>query len=128
MPFVRISVDSSTTPKQREAVAQAVYEAMRATIGIPEGDKFILVTPRGEAELFVDPDFMGVKRTNKYILVRILLKVGRTPEQKQALYARIAEGVHQAAGVASDDVMVILTENANPDWSFGKGLAQFLTK
>lgn len=126
MPLVRISVAQSTSPAQREAIADAVYLAMRQTIGIPEGDRFILVTPHGHAEMFIDPAFMSMARTERFTLVHIFLSQGRTVEQKQALYAQIAARLHEAAGIHGDDVMTVLTENTYVDWSFGKGVAQFV--
>ena len=126
MPFVRISVYQSTPPSDRKAIADAVYEAMRETIGIPEGDKFIVVTAHPAEELHIDPAFMGMNRTERFILTQIFLSQGRTVEQKQALYKRIAERLHNATGVSTDNVMTVLTENTFTDWSFGKGEAQFV--
>jgi 4-oxalocrotonate tautomerase len=126
MPFVRISVYQSTPPSDRKAIADAIYEAMRETIGIPEGDKFILVTTHPAEELHIDPTFMGMNRTERFILVQIFLSQGRTVEQKQALYKRIAERLHSATGVSTEDVMIVLAENTYTDWSFGKGEAQFV--
>jgi 4-oxalocrotonate tautomerase len=126
MPLVRISVYSSTTAKQRAAIAKAVYEAMGETIDIPEGDRFIVITSHDEQELFIDPHYMNVQRTDAYVLVQIFLSRGRSIEKKQALYARIAELLHQEAQVPAGDVMVVLTENNVEDWSFGNGEAQYL--
>lgn len=128
MPMVRISVSSTTTAAQRRQIADAVYEAMRATIDTPEGDRFILVTPRGEDELFVDAHFMGMHRTAEFMLVQIFLARGRSAEKKQALFARIATDLHTAIGIATDDVMIVLNENDGVDWSFGKGEAPFATQ
>jgi 4-oxalocrotonate tautomerase len=126
MPLVRISIYESTSSNQRKAIADAVYEAMRQTIGIPEGDRFIVVSSHSEDELFVDPGFMGMKRTDRFVLVQILLGKGRTIEQKQALFAAIASSLHEANGVDGDNVMTVLSENSHVDWSFGKGQAQFI--
>ena len=126
MPLVRISVRRSTPPAERKAIADAVYEAMRETIGIPEGDRFIVLTAHEPDELFVDPAFMGMHRSERHILVHITLSQGRTVEQKQALYASVATLLHAAVGVSTDDVMTVLTENTYADWSFGKGEAQFV--
>lgn len=126
MPLVHVSVDQSVTREEREAIAQAIYEAMRATIGIPEGDKFILVSPHGPQEIFADPAFMGMRRTSRFIIVQIFLSKGRTVEQKQALYRQVADRLHRAAGVSTDDVMTVLTENTYVDWSFGRGEAQYV--
>jgi 4-oxalocrotonate tautomerase len=126
MPLVRISIYESTSSNQRKAIADGVYEAMRQTIGIPEGDRFIVVSSHSEDELFVDPGFMGMKRTDRFVLVQILLGKGRTIEQKQALFAAIASSLHEANGVDGDNVMTVLSENSHVDWSFGKGQAQFI--
>lgn len=126
MPLVRISVYQSTPAHQRKIIADAVYEAMRETIGIPPGDRFVVVATHGEDELFVDPGFMGMNRSQRFVLVHIFLSQGRTVEQKQALYAAIAARLHQEIGIDGDDVMTVLTENSFVDWSFGKGQAQFV--
>ena len=126
MPFVRISVYAETPTDIRKAIADSVYEAMRETIGIPEGDRFIVVTPHGPNELFIDPHFQGGNRDQRFVLVHITLSHGRTVQQKQALYASIAQRIGQTAGVPADNVMTVLTENTFEDWSFSHGLAQFV--
>ena len=127
MPMVRISfVAARYTPDELSAIADAVYQAMRETIGIPEGDKFILLSGHNDDALYFDPHFQGMTRTDSFVLVHITLSKGRTVEQKQALYARIAERLHEAAKVPPDDVMIALTENSFEDWSFGKGQAQYV--
>ena len=126
MPLVRISVDASGPAETRKTIASEVYESMRETISIPEGDRFILVASHSADEWFIDPNFPGMNRSEKYVLIHITLSRGRTVEQKQALYARIAERLHKAADIPSDDVMIVLSENNFEDWSFGKGQAQYV--
>jgi phenylpyruvate tautomerase PptA (4-oxalocrotonate tautomerase family) len=69
---------------------------------------------------------MGMNRSERFILIQIFLSQGRTLEQKQALYRRIAERIQDSIGVSTDDVMTVLTENTYVDWSFGKGEAQYV--
>jgi phenylpyruvate tautomerase PptA (4-oxalocrotonate tautomerase family) len=126
MPLVRVSVYNSTPPATRKAIASAIYEAMRGTIGIPEGDRFIVLTAHDPAELFIDPNYMDANRTEQYVLVQIFLSRGRTVEKKQALYARVAQRLHEEAGIPIDDVMIVLNENSFEDWSFCKGEAQYV--
>jgi 4-oxalocrotonate tautomerase len=126
MPLVRIFVYSSTTCEQQTAISSAVYEAMREAIGIPEGDRFIVLTEHEKEELLIDPRYMGVRRSERYVLVQIFLSRGRTVEQKQALYARIAERLNKSAQVPAGDVMIVLNENSLEDWSFGNGEAQYV--
>lgn len=126
MPLVRISVYRSASDDDIKAIADSVYEAMRETIGIPEGDRFIVATRSATEELFIDPRFMGVERSERFILVHIFLGQGRSVEQKQALFRSVASRLHHALRVSTDDVMTVLTENSYVDWSFGRGEAQFV--
>lgn len=126
MPLVRISVHAQVDAAKRRILADCAYDAMRASIGIPEGDRFVVVTAHGADELFIAPGFMGMQRTEGYTLVHITLRRGRAPELKQALYAELAKLLEERAGIAPDDVMIVLSENESADWSFGRGEAQFL--
>jgi 4-oxalocrotonate tautomerase len=126
MPRVRISVYRWTPETEYKAIADAVYEAMREAIGVPAGDRFITVTSHEPHEMFADPDYLGIHRSERFILVEITLAAGRTVEKKQALYKRIAERLHEATGVGVADVMTVLTENSFADWSFGNGEAQYV--
>lgn len=126
MPLVRISVHQTVPDESLKTIADAVYEAMRETIGIPEGDRFMVATPHIPEELFIDPHFMGMNRTEQFILVHIFLSQGRSVEQKQALFKSIAVKLQQALDISTDDVMTVLTENTYVDWSFGKGEAQYV--
>jgi 4-oxalocrotonate tautomerase len=59
-------------------------------------------------------------------MVQITFNEGRTTAQKQALYKAIAEGIHVAAGVPLDDVIINLVEVKRENWSFGAGVAQYV--
>jgi phenylpyruvate tautomerase PptA (4-oxalocrotonate tautomerase family) len=126
MPLVRISVFDQLAAERRKQVPRAVYDAMRAAIGIPEGDLFVLLTAHPEDELVVDPAFMGMRRTRDFVLVHITLRRGRATELKQKLYREITSLLAQRAGIQPDDVMIVLAENDSSDWSFGQGVAQYV--
>jgi phenylpyruvate tautomerase PptA (4-oxalocrotonate tautomerase family) len=116
----------ATLPAQRAQIANEVYEAMRETIGVPDNDRFIVVSAHGADELFIDPGYMGMQRTEQFVLVQIFLRKGRTVEKKQALYVQVADRLQRVVGIPTDDVMIALTENSHVDWSFGKGEAQYV--
>jgi phenylpyruvate tautomerase PptA (4-oxalocrotonate tautomerase family) len=126
MPLVRISVGEAVKREKRRLLADAVYDAMRATIGIPEGDKFVVLTAHAEDELIADPHFMGMHRTNGFVVVQITLRRGRSTEKKQALYRELVKLFEERAGIAPDNVMIVLSENGLDDWSFGRGEAQYV--
>jgi 4-oxalocrotonate tautomerase len=126
MPLVRISVYDSMPIPTKRAVADAVYTAMRNSLGIPDGDRFIVLSAHSHDELFVDPTFMTVNRTGNFVLVHATLRRGRSAEIKQAFYQETAHLLHLHASIDPQDVMIVLTENDSADWSFGRGEAQFL--
>ena len=126
MPLVRISVYDFMPAATKRLVADAVYDAMRATLGIPEGDRFIILSAHAPNELFVDLKFMGMQRTNNFVLVHATIRRGRTTEIKQAFYAEVARLLNERAAIEPDNVMIVLSENDSADWSFGRGEAQYI--
>jgi 4-oxalocrotonate tautomerase len=126
MPLVRISLQAGKPDSYRAAIGNQVYEAMRETLGIPDGDRFQIITEHRAEQLIADPNFMGMKRSANFVLIQIFLSRGRTTEAKQALYQRIAARLHTSPGIPTDDVMVVLTEVGLDDWSFGRGEAQYV--
>src|SRR6267154_4269273 len=90
MPFVRISLKSSRSQKERHGIADCVHRAMVKAIGIPEGDRFQIITEH-QADLVYDPAYLDIQRTDGIVIIQITLASGRTVEQKKALFRTIAE-------------------------------------
>ena len=126
MPLVRISVYDFMPAATKRLVADAVYDAMRATLGIPEGDRFIILSAHAPNELFVDLNFMGMQRTNNFVLVHATIRRGRSTEIKQAFYKETTRLLHERASIEPDNVMIVISENDLADWSFGRGEAQYV--
>ena len=55
-----------------------------------------------------------------------IFQQGRSADQKQAAYARLAERLAAEDLVRPEDLIVSVTANERADWSFGLGRAQFL--
>ena len=126
MPLVRISLQSGKPGFYKAAVSESVYEAMRETLPIPDGDRFQVITEHDGTTLIADPTFMGMQRSADFVLIQIFLSRGRTTEVKQALYRRIVKRLADSPGIRPDDVFVALTETGLEDWSFGRGEAQYV--
>ncbi|BCJ34156.1 hypothetical protein Athai_16590 [Actinocatenispora thailandica] len=124
MPLVRISAPTTGSADTRRAIADGVHRALVDAIGIPDGDRFQLVTSYRPDEGIFDPHYLGIARRH-VVAVEITLVRGRSDEQKRALYRRITEEL-VGVGVRSQDVLVTLTENDRADWSVGDGQAQLL--
>jgi phenylpyruvate tautomerase PptA (4-oxalocrotonate tautomerase family) len=126
VPIVRIDLSVRRPPDQRRAISDGVHRAFVDAIGIPEGDRFHLLTVHDSAELIADPDFLGVRRED-VIYLQITLVRGRSDELKQHLYRRIVAELAQIESVRADDVCIVLTENGPADYSWGAGEAQLLS-
>jgi 4-oxalocrotonate tautomerase len=125
MPLVRISLMKTTTERAQQ-IGRCVYDAMRETIGIPEGDNFQLFKHCEPGEFVYDPTFPGMERTDQCMLIEIVLGRGRETAVKQALFARITELLEARCHVRPDDVMIMLHGLGLDDMSFGKGRAQLV--
>lgn len=126
MPLVRISMKTGRTAAQKRLIADAIYDAMRGTLNVPENDRFQIVTEHSGDDLIYDRHYLNIERSDGTIFIHVFLRKGRTVEMKQAFYRRTAE-LLQNAGVRPEDVFIVLSENDLPDWSFGNGIAQYVS-
>ena len=126
MPLVRIELRRGKSAEYRRAIADGIYEAMRETIQVPERDRFEVISEHDAENFVYDRQYLGIERSDDFVLVQIALRRGRSTEAKQALYRRISERLLEAPGIRPQDVFVTLIENGLDDWSFGDGLAQYV--
>ncbi|MEV7382505.1 tautomerase family protein [Streptomyces lydicus] len=127
MPFVRIDA-LGTDSARLDALGRAVHDALVETIGFPPDDRFqVLVGHDGARSTLRYDNYFGIQRDDGLVFVAITMRSGRTPEQKKALYRRIAELAQEYAGTEPRNVFVTVTENESADWSLGNGGAQYLT-
>src|SRR5262249_44722676 len=113
------------TPAEIEAISNSVHRAMVEILGVPERDRFQVITEHPPGQLIYNPSYLGVERTDGIVLIQILLSAGRTPEIKQSFFARTAELLAREAAMRPEDVTIALVENTRVDWSFGNGVAQY---
>jgi phenylpyruvate tautomerase PptA (4-oxalocrotonate tautomerase family) len=128
MPFVRISVSPGFDQAQVREISDGVHEAMVATIDVPAADRFQVVTKHAPDEMIWDRNFLDVNRSDRAVFVHITLSAGRDDDKKRALYRAIAQNLSTRAGVRAEDVLIVLSENVRPNWSFGNGIAQYAIK
>ena len=119
MPFVRIFLRAETSPEYRKALGDGVHRALVETIAIPASD-------HAPSDLIYDPGYLGVQRSDRFVLVQIILSNGRKPQQKRKLFKRIAEILAESPGLPPQDLMTVLVEVAWENWSFGNGEAQYM--
>ena len=124
MPIIHVSMRAGKPAAYRQAIFDGLYRAMRETLNVPEDDQFMTLSEH-EAANFRTRAAYGVARSQDVVYIRITVFNTRTPEQKKALFKRIAELLGENPGIRPEDVFVNITPSAKENWSVGNGIAQF---
>lgn len=125
MPLVRLDIPQEWSDDRARGLADAVQVALIEAIGIPPGDRFQIIHRHRAVDFIRDPHHPNLDRGPDAVIVSITFRAGRSEAMKRALYRAIAVEANARAALRADDVMVVLTENGSPDWSFGGGVAQY---
>jgi phenylpyruvate tautomerase PptA (4-oxalocrotonate tautomerase family) len=123
---VRIDLLKGTLPEYRKAIGDGVHQAMVEALAIPPDDKFQVITEYAPGALVYDPQYLGIKRSERVVFVQITLSAGRKPMQKRKLYKRMAEILQASPGLQPADLVINLVEVVWENWSFGNGEAQYM--
>jgi len=126
MPLVRIDLRKGKDAAYRKEIGRVVYDAL-LSVGVPRNDRFQVVAEHDAENFLFDPEYLGIRRSDDLVIIQITWSEGRSTQQKQALYKAIADGLHEAVGLRREDVFVNLVEVKKENWSFGDGVAQYVT-
>ncbi len=125
MPFTQISLKKGKSAEFRSALMEEIYLAMRESIGIPEDDRFAIISELEPGNFNNSGNYAGIHRSDDVVFIQITLNAGRSVELKKALYSEIAKRLSINPGVRSEDIVISLIEVAKEDWSLGNGEAQY---
>lgn len=125
MPLVRIDLLEGKTPEYRTQAGQIVYEAMMEFLAVPKDDHFQVIAEHAKEGLHIDPNYLGIHRSDDCIVVQITLNTGRSVEMKQRFYKAVADRLHDTLNLRREDVFINLVEVSKENWSFGNGEAQY---
>ncbi len=124
MPFVQISLIEGNPPGHIKNISDSIHQALVEEFNIPEADKFQVIN-EVKPHQFVFPDnFLDIAHTHNLIYVHITAKEGRTVDIKKRLYARAVALIEESTDLSADDVIIVLSDTAAENWSFGQGKAQ----
>jgi 4-oxalocrotonate tautomerase len=124
MPVTRIAIRDGKASEYKQALMDEIYEAMRETVAIKDGDRFMAITEHG-ADAFAYGPFLGIDRSDDLVQIQVFWAPGKSTEDKLAMYRRIVERLGANPGVRREDVLISVTETAAENWSFGLAETQF---
>jgi hypothetical protein len=99
---------------------------MLAAFKVPERDRYQIVHEHPAAEMRIEDTGLDIPRTDRIVMVQVTTRP-RGRIEKQNFYELLCQELLQRCGVKASDVFVSIAQNADEDWSFGYGRAQFIT-
>ena len=126
MPLARVSLRRGKPAAHRKAILEGIYQALRETFDVPEGDRFMILTEHDEDDFVYDANYLGIRRSDDLVIIQITVSNTRPTAQKQKLYRRIVERLTENPGLRAEDVFINLVEVLPENWSFGHGEAQYV--
>ena len=126
MPILKIDVIGGRSAAELNELLDAIHGAVLAAFKVPEHDRYQIVHEHPAAEMRIEDTGLGIPRSGGIVMVQVTTRP-RTRLEKQNFYELLCQELLRRCGVKASDVVVAITQNADEDWSFGYGRAQFIT-
>ncbi len=126
MPLLRFDLVEGRSPSELQTLLDAAHEAMLEAFQVPPGDRYQIVHEHPAAHMIVEDTGLGIPRTDRRVMLQVTTRP-RSEAMKVAFYRLLCERLRERCGITPSDVVVSMIGNADDDWSFGHGRAQFLT-
>lgn len=112
MPLVQIEVLKGRSSSEKNALFEAIHEALVEALRIPDDDRVQRLIEHESEDFDV--------ASAKFTIVRITMFPGRSLSAKHDLFQRIAEKLEQL-GIAANDLNVVLEEPPLDNWGIRGG-------
>ena len=117
MPQTKIYGNADFIQQNRESLSATIHSCVVDALNYPPEKKFQRFFPL-QTEDFEYPS----DRSEKYIIIEILLFAGRTVEAKKNLYRLLFERLKEKLDIAPLDIEIILIETPRHNWGI-RGMA-----
>jgi phenylpyruvate tautomerase PptA (4-oxalocrotonate tautomerase family) len=126
MPLIKFDILEGRTEAQITSMLDAAHRAVVDSFQVPEGDRYQVINEHCPSHLIVEDTGLGIARTSNMVILTVISRP-RSKESKQIFYKELTRLLHERCEIAPSDVVVSFIINSDEDWSFGYGVAQFLT-
>jgi phenylpyruvate tautomerase PptA (4-oxalocrotonate tautomerase family) len=126
MPLTMIDVIRGRSDSEVQTLMDSIHAAMVEAFEVPDTDRYQILTQHEPHEMIARDTGLGMERTRDLVMVQFVSRQ-RAEKAKQQLYRLLAANLQADCGIDPEDLIVTITENGAADWSFGRGVAQFLT-
>ena len=115
MPFAEVYLRQGSAPEYRRNISAAILHAMVEVLHIPDDDQFHVFHELSPDDLIYQPASFGIERGERFMFIKLFFN-HRSDEQKQALFAALVDNLKAQAGVARDDVALVVVETGSANW------------
>ena len=126
MPLLRFDLVEGRSESEIRKILDATHEVLLETLKVPKHDRYQVVHEHRRSRMIVEDTGLGFARSDDVLLLQVTSRP-RSREMKEKFYRLLVERLATRCGISPDDVIVNFVTNADEDWSFGAGRAQFLT-
>jgi len=116
MPLVKVSLLKGKSKEEKEALLDAIHDALIEAFKIPENDRNQRIF-EFEPENFEIPE----GKTSNYTLIEMDVFPGRSIEAKGNLYQAIVQNL-QKHNIQASDVLIVLNEPQLDNWGVRGGV------
>jgi 5-carboxymethyl-2-hydroxymuconate isomerase len=121
MPLITLTLLKGRNTAEKRNICDAVHTAL-VNSGVPVADRFQRIIELEPENFIYDANYpdLEIARTDKFVIIEILLSVGRSVKIKRKILADLMENLknHQ---ISPNDVMVCFKETAWENWAFANG-------
>jgi hypothetical protein len=126
MPLLRFDLIEGRSESEIREILDVTHEVLLEALKVPERDRYQVVHEHRRSSVIVEDTGLGFNRSDKVILLQVTSRP-RSREMKEHFYRLLVGRLAVRCRIPPDDVIVNFVTNADEDWSFGAGRAQFLT-
>ncbi len=116
MPVAKIEVRRSRAASEVQALIEAVYQAQREALKVPEDDRQIRYIEHKREHFSVPPG-----KSENYTFVEIIMFPGRSRDAKRNLYRAIVRRFGEL-GIEAKDIFIVLHEPPLENWGIRGGV------
>jgi hypothetical protein len=126
MPLLRFDLIEGRPESEIRKILDVTHEVLLETLKVPKHDRYQVVHEHKRSRMIVEDTGLGFVRSDRMLLLQVTSRP-RSREMKEKFYRLLVERLSSSCGIPPTDVIVNFVTNADEDWSFGAGRAQFLT-
>ncbi|WP_338510901.1 tautomerase family protein [Erwinia aphidicola] len=126
MPLLQFDVIQGRSESELKTLLDAAHRAVLTAFNVPARDRYQIVHENKGYQMVFEDTGLDLPRTDNLVMVRVFTSP-RSGEQKQLFMAELCRELEESCGILPTDVMMTFITNDKGDWSFGNGVAQYLT-